>query len=494
MRTLRLPLLACTLVAAALVDAPLPARAASPITHVVIIDEENHSFDDVLGKLCVEQAQGTVVRAGLNMACDGTDTGVLANGTAYPLTLEPDFGLKIGHGAGAQRTAIDGGKMDGFSKIPGCTATSTPPYGCLSQYDPLKGTCGPAGTETCIPNTSRLAENFAISDRTFEFHTNLSWAAHMILASATIQHFHDGTPNPTPGVTTGPGWGCDSGKVIQWSVGGQLASIPSCIPDQAGNMGPLWSTYTGTKAAYVPTLFDRMDGAGITWRIYGGLGQAGGGGSGYAWTICPTFFECLGGTQHANLVPASQIITDAAAGTLPNVSFVTPTNANSAHPPQAMSAGDNWIGNVVGAIQANQPLWSTTAIFITFDDCGCFYDHVNPLQFSKDWGIREPMLIVSPWAKAGFTDSTPATFVSMLAFVEHTFALQPLNPCASVDSWDPNCTDDVRGPNGTVTYDFAGAFDFSQTPIPPLSLVRTRLPAYERRWLAAHPNAGDQGT
>ncbi len=208
----------------------------------------------------------------------------------------------------------------------------------------------------------------------------------MILGSATIQHFLDGTPNPTPGVTRGSGWGCDSGKVIQWSVGGQIASIPSCIPDQAGNMGPLWSTYTGTKANYVPTLFERMDGAGVTWRIYGGLGQAG---SGYAWTICPTFFECLGSAQHANLVPASQIITDAAAGTLPKVSFVTPTNANSAHPPQAMSAGDNWIGNVVGAIQANQSVWSTTAIFITFDDCGCFYDHVNPLQLSKDWAERD---------------------------------------------------------------------------------------------------------
>ncbi len=485
------PVLVFILVAAPLVAEPQPARAASLITHVVIIDEENHSFDDVLGKLCIEQAHGTVVRAGLNMACDGTDTGVLSNGTAYPLTAEPDFGLNIGHNVSAQQTAIDGGKMDGFSKLLGCTATSTPAFGCLSQYDPLKGPCGPAGTDTCIPNMSRLAENFAISDRTFEFHANPSWAGHMILGSATIQRFVGQNPQATPGITTGPGWGCDSGKVTPWNTGTQVVSIPSCVPDQAGNMGPLWSTYTGTKAAYVPTLFDRMDGAGVSWRIYGGGGQTG---SGYGWTICPTFFECLGGTQHANQVPASQIITDAAAGTLPNVSIVTPTAANSAHQPQAMSAGDNWIGNVVGAIQANQPLWSTTAIFITFDDCGCFYDHVNPLQFSKDWGIREPMLIVSPWARAGFTDSNPATFASMLAFVEHTFALQPLNPCASVDSWDPNCTDDVRGPSGTVTYDFMGAFNFSQTPLPPASLARTRLPTNERRWLAAHPNAGDQGT
>ena len=149
---------------------------------------------------------------------------------------------------------------------------------------------------------------------------------------------------------------------------------------------------------------------------------------------------------------------------------------------------------MVGAIDANADLRASTAIFITFDDCGCFYDHANPLQFSSDWGIRVPMLIVSSWAKPGFTDSTPATFVSMLAFIEHTFALTPLNPCAGVDSWDPNCTDDVQGPNGTATYDYADAFDFGGTPVPNVAMVPAHQPPSERQWLREHPNAGGQGT
>ena len=92
-----------------------------------------------------------------------------------------------------------------------------------------------------------------------------------------------------------------------------------------------------------------------------------------------------------------------------------------------MSAGDNWIGSIVGAVGSNASMWSSSAIFITFDDCGCFYDHVNPLRFAKGWGVRVPMIIAGPYVKAGYTDSTPATYASMLAYIEHTFGLQPLS-------------------------------------------------------------------
>ena len=91
-----------------------------------------------------------------------------------------------------------------------------------------------------------------------------------------------------------------------------------------------------------------------------------------------------------------------------------------------MSTGDNYIGSVVSAIQAS-PDWASTAIFITYDDCGCFFDYVNPLKYNSSWGIRVPMVIVSPFAKLGYTDSTPTTFAGTLAFVEHVFRLAPLN-------------------------------------------------------------------
>jgi hypothetical protein len=78
---------------------------------------------------------------------------------------------------------------------------------------------------------------------------------------------------------------------------------------------------------------------------------------------------------------------------------------------------------VVQAIESG-PDWSTTAIFITYDDCGCFYDHVAPP--SPELGIRVPMVVVSPFARRGFTDTNVASYASLLAFTEYVFGLQPL--------------------------------------------------------------------
>jgi phospholipase C len=448
--------------------------SSPPISHVVIIDMENHSFDDMLGKFCVDQKVGQIVRAGVNDPCDGTNVGRLPDGSSYPLTLEQDHGLSIAHKVPFQQQAIDGGAMDGFANNPRCKASSSPAYACLSQYDPLAGTCGSSGTATCIPNVARLAQGFALSDRTFEFSTSTSWVGHMVLADATGQQFYGNNPVQGPlGTSPSPGWGCDSGKVTDWWDQGsqRLVSVPACIPNSAGSMGPIWdhtSYASGPHAGYAPTIFDRLHQAGVSWRIYGGTGgnwtQKG---SGYGWTICPTFYECLGSRQHNKLVNNTQVQSDAQNGTLPGFSIVTPTFPNSQHPPASASQGDDWIGTVVNALMSG-PEWNSTAIFITWDDCGCFYDHVNPLQYHVGWGVRVPMLIVSPYARAGYTDGTPTTFVSLLAFTEHLFGLSPLN---STDG---------------SSYDLTGAFDFSQTPLPPITLTHTIVPRSTRTYVRKH--------
>jgi phospholipase C len=130
-----------------------------------------------------------------------------------------------------------------------------------------------------------------------------------------------------------------------------------------------------------------------------------------------------------------------------------------------MIAGDNWIGQVVQAIE-NGPDWNSTAIFITYDDCGCFYDHVPP---PSGLGIRVPMVIVSPYAVPEGNDSNVASFASLLAFTEHTFGLSPLS---NVDA---------------NAYDYAGSFNFSQQPRRGIPMVQTPVPKWEQRWVAAHP-------
>jgi phospholipase C len=128
-----------------------------------------------------------------------------------------------------------------------------------------------------------------------------------------------------------------------------------------------------------------------------------------------------------------------------------------------MAVGDNYIGRVVSAVE-NSPEWNSTVIFITYDDCGCFYDHVVP---PGGMGPRNPMVIVSPWAKPAYTDSEPAAQpYSMLAFIQHNFGLSSLS--AEVDS----------------SYDYANSFSFTQRPLTGPRMTRTRIPAAERARLA----------
>ena len=419
--------------------------ASTPIKHVVVLLEENHSFDNVLGKFCADFATRAVVRPGKDARCDGSITGSSSTGSTIPLASAADYVPFDDHSVVGQQRDIDAGKMDGFSLDPNCSSNLS---NCYSQFDPLGGPCT-AGT--CVPNYSALAKRYTVSDRTFESFASPSWAGHLVWATATQDGFYGTNPvsstnGPQP-AALGSGWGCDSGRVTPWGPSGLL--VPSCVPDMSGSLGPNWSGYSGPTAPYVPTIFDELSAKGLSWKIYGGAGTPPASTSpysqqGWQWAICPTFAECLYSSQRNNLTSTDQFLTDAASGVLPSYSIITPTAPNSQHNNNDMSTGDNYIGKTIAAIQAS-PDWSSTAVFVTYDDCGCFYDHVNPLQYNASWGIRVPMVIVSPWAKLGYTDSTPTTFAGAVAFVEHLYGLPALS---SAD---------------LSAYDFRGAFCFNPT-------------------------------
>jgi phospholipase C len=160
-------------------------------------------------------------------------------------------------------------------------------------------------------------------------------------------------------------------------------------------------------------------------------------------------------SQSQSIVPTKQILNDTAPGGpgLPSFSIVLPNGVDthgryaktSQHNGSLMSVGDNWIGQVVSAIQGDTKDWSSTAIFITWDDCGCFYDHV-PSSVGSGFGIRVPMVIVSPYARRGYTERTTASFASMLRFTERVFSVPPL---ASADA---------------SAYDYFGSFNFAAQP------------------------------
>jgi phospholipase C len=149
----------CTIGAALLALVALPQHSArgatttSPIQHVVVIDMENHSFDNVLGQLCIIDKRP---------GCDAASQGKVSSGKTVQLSRATDLVPNVVHDEASQTSAIDGGKMDGFNKISGCGSSGG--YACYTQFYPDQ-----------IPNTAALARRFAISDHTFEQHSVPSW-------------------------------------------------------------------------------------------------------------------------------------------------------------------------------------------------------------------------------------------------------------------------------------------------------------------------------
>jgi phospholipase C len=428
------------------VAAPAVTQArANPIRHVVVIYLENHSFDNVLGYWC-NAHPGRCPDGGMPPSVR------LSDGTVVTPSVTPDTVPVVNHTVGSQVAAMDGRKMDGWQNIPGGSCDAAAGYPCISGYQPAH-----------IPNITNLAQNFAISDETFSFADSPSWAGHMAMAAASIDHFYGDNPKPAKGVTAKPGWGCDSNKVTPWiPPSGPSQNVPSCVPDY--NLGlPFGGALRKTPASYIPTIMDSLDKANLSWKIYGSVKGAAGYGM---WDICPTFAECLYTSQNAKLVSDTQFMTDA-AGTLPSFSLVTPGGSdflNSCHNGTSMTACDNWVGSLVTAVETHKN-WASTAIFITWDDCGCFFDHVPPPTEPDGTlaGPRMPLIIVSPYAKPGYTDTTVTNFDGILAYAENIFGLPALNA------------------NDAGAYDFSNAFNYAQPPRQPVRMVQRPLPPSAKR-------------
>jgi phospholipase C len=440
-----LPMVALAAVAlplgALVTSAPQAPASSVPIKHIVVLYLENHSFDNVLGYWCDQTRR-----------CVGMPASVtLKGGTVVKPGVTPDTVPAVDHSVKGQQAAVDGGKMDGWGQISGCKA---PGYACISGYQP-----------SAVPNFTALASRFAISDETFSMQDSPSWGGHLYAVMASQDGFTGDNPAAAPGVPAAGGWGCDSDKVTTWvSPGGTKQSgVPSCVPDSSlSSLGIRnGGAFEPTPAHSAATIMDRLQAAHLSWTIYGSKsGQAG-----YIWATCPSIAECLY-TQQSHIRESEQFTTDAQAGKLPSFSLVVPgdkTTRDSQHNGTSMTAGDNWVGQVASAVM-NGPEWKSTALFITYDDCGCFYDQVPPgtTPDGTAQGPRSPLLIVSPYARPAFTDSTHTSFAGILAYAEQTLGLHSLSK------------DDAGA------YGFANAFNYNQSPLGPVRMVRRPLPASAR--------------
>jgi phospholipase C len=302
-----------------------------------------------------------------------------------------------------------------------------------------------------IPNYWTYAERFVLQDHLFAPSDSWTLPAHLFLVSAWSARCSD--PHDPMSCTSDLGLG----GVVDGQRGGAHPPI-----------------YAWTDITYLLT------DAGVSWAYYVGndtclsrqeacarLGD--GRGTPPSQNPLPSFTTVHEQGTHDRIQRHADFYEAARDGTLPSVSWVVPNGHNSEHPGNGkpISKGQAHVTQVVNAI-ARSPLWYRTAIFLTWDDWGGFYDHVPPPRVdSNGYGIRVPGLLISAWARGGTIDSQTLSFDAYLRLIEDLYLSgERLDP-ATMDRPDPRPT--VRE-EVAILGDLREEFDFRQEPIPPMIL------------------------
>lgn len=351
----------------ALANAHQNAVATTPIKHVVTIMMENHTFDNFFGRF----------------------PG--ANGITLPQATNP-LRADIDHSASALTAALDGTKLDEFTK---------PAY---VQY-----------TQSDIPIYWAYAQQFGLSDNFFTSVASSSTPNHIALVAA--QSGGADTTSPTAGCTSPP-----------YSLARSKSSVTG-------------ASYWTFPCYNINSLPQVLDANGVSWKFYvdNNLWDA------------PSMIQPIS-TSPNDIHSTKQFVRDVQAGQLPDVSWIIPPTEQSDHPPRALQGGQNYVADQVNAIM-NSPYWADTAIFVTWDDWGGFYDHVVPPHLDDaGLGPRVPLLVISPYAKQGYISHNLGEFSSFSKFIEEDFGLPNLGQRDSLSQV-------------SNLMDF---FDFSQTPQQPL--------------------------
>jgi phospholipase C len=191
------------------------------------------------------------------------------------------------------------------------------------------------------------------------------------------------------------------------------------------------------------------------------------------WNPLPSFTDVSQDGQLANVQSTNRFLAEARHGTLPAVSWVTPDQDHSDHPPANLHAGQAYVTHLINTVMRG-PDWDSTAIFLAWDDWGGFYDHaIPPLVDRNGYGIRVPSLVISPYARRGFIDHQTLSFDAINKFIEDDFlGGERLDPATD---GRPDPRPDVRDANPHLG-NLAADFDFNQAPQPPLILPKNPPP------------------
>jgi phospholipase C len=383
------------------------ARAAAPRTpihHFITLMQENHTFDNYFGTY---------------PGADG-----IPPGTCVP--IDPRKGRKpcfkpfhigsnsiaprdLDHSTATARLQFNGGRMDGFiSSLRRRNQDGRLAMGYRNGDD--------------LPFYWNLADDYVLYDRFFSPAFGGSYLNHVYWATAS------------------PGGGIDR------------------VPE--GGLGNL------------PTIFDRLQKAHVTWKFYVQNYEPdlnyrtfkefpGNRASQVIWVPILNFARYIDDPAFMrHIVPLRRYFKDLDNGTLPEVSYIAPSGP-SEHPPSNLASGEAFVRGLINGLMDSSS-WRSSAFLLAYDDWGGWYDHVKPPQVDNfGYGFRVPAILVSPFARQGYVDSTTLDFTSILRFIEDNWSLRPLTR------------------RDATAKSIAGGFDFKAAPRLPSFVSAHRGPAEE---------------
>jgi phospholipase C len=445
--------------------APPPQSAAAltgihKIRHVIIIMQENRSFDSYFGTY--PGADGIPMRDGVPAIClPGPSAGC-----TRPYHDTADINGGGPHGEADAVADIDGGKMDGF----------------IRQRAAARGTCRFANDPACspgaapdvmgyhtgaeLPNYWAYAKNFVLADHMFEPVKSWSLPDHLYLVSGWSAWCASRSPmscvndiaGPYPGqvfdqavrqeMTTGTtsidlAWTDITYLLhehhVSWAYYVQKGTQPDCASDSAETCAPV------RQSASTPGI----------------------------WNPLPLFGDVRADHQVASVQGLSAYFSAAKGGSLPSVSWITPSDPDSEHPPASIHQGQAYVTALINAAMKS-PDWNSTAIFLSWDDWGGFYDGVVPPAVDQNgYGLRVPGIVISPYARKGYIDHQTLSSDAYLKFIEDDFlGGARLNPRTD---GRPDRRPDVRE-DAPQLGNLVSDFNFSQPPRKPF-LLPTNPPA-----------------
>jgi phospholipase C len=428
------------------------------IKHVVMIMQENRSFDQYFGTY--PGADGIPMKNGVPTVCAPDP---ILKTCIKPGVNHSDLTGEGPHDNAAAVTDIDHRKMDGFIRanqnaVPfeRCTDLTNPRCGTAHEYS--KGVMT-YHTGSDLPNYWAYARNFVLQDHMFSSVASWSLPASLF-------------------------------KVSGWSAACATHDPKSCVNNidrpaaswpKADTVDPFHS-HTGSPSFAWTDLTFLLHKAHVPWGYYvvagnepdcrnpatiscPPIGQSAAVPN--IWNPLPYFDTVHADHQTGNIQSVSNFYSAAKKGTLPAVSWVAPSAAVSEHYPGTVSAGVAYVTSLINAVM-NGPDWDSTAIFLAWDDWGGFYDNVVPPKVDANgYGLRVPALVISPYAKAGHIDHHTLSFDAYLKFIEDDFLNgQRLDP-ATDGRADPRPTVRESVP---ILGDLTNEFDFTQPPRPPMPL------------------------